>query len=74
MNVVLCASLLMLISEPEKWTECVLGHQGAGMLCVCYIPIPSITKCTTKRRCEVCVRNSTVLFLSTKSSAYPPAE
>lgn len=53
MNVLLCAQILMIITDPSMWTECVLGHQDNDQVCVCYEPNPTIVKCTKKRRCEV---------------------
>ena len=53
MNSVFCAAALLLLQDPENWTECVLGHQSSKNLCVCQKPNPALYKCFRKQLCQV---------------------
>ena len=52
MNALVCAAALLLIREPDEWTECVLGHQEDTTLCVCYRDNLLETKCLKKALCQ----------------------
>lgn len=53
MNALLCAQLLMLVSDSTKWTECVLGHQAEGQTCICRIDYLRVSKCFSTTVCKV---------------------
>lgn len=59
MNAVICAAALLLIREPDSWTECVLGHQTEDSLCLCYVDNLAKTKCFKKKICKASSFNST---------------
>lgn len=69
MNSVFCAVSLLLISDPDNWNECVLGHQTSRNLCICQKPNPSHYKCFRKQLCQV---SRFPRFPSCNPSPFPP--
>ena len=70
MNSVFCAAALLLLQDPENWTECVLGHQSSKNLCVCQKPNPALYKCFRKQLCQV---NATLAKLELDPHTQTPA-